>query len=217
MEISELKAVVREETGKGPARRLRDKGFTPAVFYGAGAETLAMSVNTADLRSLMKAKEDNVFIKLVFDDKGKKMEKLSIIKELQSQPVTRKFLHADFYEVSMDHEVTLDVPLHFKGTAVGISNGGELLHQKRDLKVSCLPAELPEFIEVDVSGLDIGDSIKVHEVQVAKGITVVDAADAVIVSVVTTRAAAAAATEAVEEEAPKAPEVMKQKAVEKEA
>jgi large subunit ribosomal protein L25 len=214
MEISELKAVVREETGKGPARRLRDKGFTPAVFYGAGSKTLAMSVNTADLRSLMKAKEDNVFIKLVIEDKGSKLEKLSIIKELQSQPVTRRFLHADFYEVSMDHEVTLDVPLHFKGTAVGVSNGGELLHQKRELKVSCLPAALPEFIEINVSGLDIGGSIKVHDISVAKGITVIDSADAVVVSVVSTRAGAAAAAESVEEEASKAPDVIKQKPVE---
>ncbi len=215
MEICELKAVVREETGKGPARRLRDKGFTPAVFYGAGAETFAMSVNTADLRSLMKNKEDNVFIKLIIEGKGKKLEKLSMIKELQSQPVSRKFLHADFYEVSMDHEVTMDVPLHFKGSAVGVKNGGELLHQKRDLKVSCLPASLPEFIEVDVSGLDIGDSIKVHDISVAAGITLIDSTDAVVVSVVATRAAMAAATEAaVEEETSKAPEVMKQKAAE---
>lgn len=215
MEICELKAVVREETGKGPARRLRDKGFTPAVFYGAGAETFAMSVNTADLRSLMKNKEDNVFIKLIIEGKGKKLEKLSMIKELQSQPVSRKFLHADFYEVSMDHEVTMDVPLHFKGSAVGVKNGGELLHQKRDLKVSCLPASLPEFIEVDVSGLDIGDSIKVHDISVAAGITLIDSADAVVVSVVATRAAMAVATEAaVEEETAKTPEVIKQKPVE---
>lgn len=215
MEICELKAVVREETGKGPARRLRDKGFTPAVFYGAGAETFAMSVNTADLRSLMKNKEDNVFIKLIIEGKGKTLEKLSMIKELQSQPVTRKFLHADFYEVSMDHEVTMDVPLHFKGAAVGVGNGGELLHQKRDLKVSCLPTALPEFIEVDVSGLDIGDSIKVQGISVPAGVTVTDSADAVVVSVVTTRAAMAAATEAaVEEEAAKTPEVIKQKSAE---
>jgi len=215
MEICELKAVVREETGKGPARRLRDRGFTPAVFYGAGAETFAMSVNTADLRSLMKNKEDNVFIKLIIEGKGKKLEKLSMIKELQSQPVSRKFLHADFYEVSMDHEVTMDVPLHFKGSAVGVKDGGELLHQKRDLKVSCLPASLPEFIEVDVSGLDIGDSIKVHDISVAAGITLIDSADAVVVSVVATRAAMAVATEAaVEEETAKTPEVIKQKPVE---
>jgi large subunit ribosomal protein L25 len=216
MEVSELKAVVRDETetGKGPARRLRNKGFTPAVFYGAGAETLTMSVSTVDLRTILKGKEENVFIKLMIDNKGKKLEKLSVIKELQSQPVSRKFLHADFYEISMDHEVTLDVPLHFKGTAVGVTNGGELLHQKRDLKVSCLPTALPEFIEIDVSGLDIGDSLKVQDITVAKGITIIDSADAVVASVVTTRAAVAAATEPVEEAAPKAPEVIKQKVVE---
>ena len=214
MEISELKAVIREETGKGPARRLRSQGFVPAVFYGAGSKTLPMSISATDLRNLMKKKEENILIKLVIEDQGKKLEKLSVIKELQTEPLNRRFFHADFYEIRMDQAIEWDIPLHFKGTAIGIKNGGELLHQKREIKVSCLPAEVPEFFEIDLSKLDIGHSIKVRDITVAKGIAVADPPDAVIVSIVAARVEAAPVVEEVEGDASKAPEVIKQKPAE---
>jgi large subunit ribosomal protein L25 len=215
MEISELKAVIREETGKGPARRLRSRGFVPAIFYGAGSKTLPMSISASDLRNLMKKKEENILIKLVIEDQGKKLEKLSVIKELQTEPLSRKFFHADFYEIRMDQAIEWDIPLHFKGTAIGVKNGGELLHQKREIRVSCLPAEVPEFFEIDLSKLDIGHSMKVRDITIAKGIDVVDPPDAVIVSIISARVEAAApVTEEVEGDASKAPEVIKQKPAE---
>jgi large subunit ribosomal protein L25 len=215
MEISELKAVIREETGKGPARRLRNQGIVPAVFYGRGSKTMSMSINAADLRNLMKKKEENILIKLIIEDQGKKLEKLSVIKELQMEPISRRFFHADFYEIRMDQAIEWDIPLHFQGTAIGVKNGGELLHQKREIKVSCLPTQVPEFFSIDLSKLDIGHSLKVRDIEVGEGITVVDTPDAVVVSIVSARVEAApAAEEAVEGEEPKAPEVIKQKASE---
>jgi len=214
MEVSELKAVIREETGKGPARRLRSQGFVPAVFYGAGSKTLPMTISAVDLKNLMKKKEENILIKLVIEDQGKKLEKLSVIKELQTEPLNRRFFHADFYEIRMDQAIEWDIPLHFKGIAAGVKNGGELLHQKREIKVSCLPAEVPDFFEIDLTKLDIGHSIKVRDIAIAKGIVVVDPPDAVIVSIVSARVEAAPVVEEVEEEASKAPEVIKQKAAE---
>jgi large subunit ribosomal protein L25 len=214
MEISELKAVVREETGKGPARRLRSQGIVPAVFYGAGSKTMPMSISAVDLRNLMKKKEENILIKLVIEDQGKKLEKLSVIKELQMEPVSRKFFHADFYEVRMDHAIEWDIPLHFKGTAIGIKNGGEMLHQKREIRISCRPAEVPEFYEIDLTKLDIGHSLKVRDIVVPEGIAVVDSPDAVIVSILSARVEATTTTEEAEGEAPKTPEVIKQKATE---
>ena len=214
MEISELKAVIREETGKGPARRLRSRGFVPAIFYGAGSKTLPMTISAVDLKNLMKKKEENILIKLVIEDQGKKLEKLSVIKELQTEPLNRRFFHADFYEIRMDQAIEWDIPLHFKGIAAGVKNGGELLHQKREIKVSCLPAEVPDFFEIDLTKLDIGHSIKVRDIAIAKGIVVVDPPDAVIVSIVSARVEAAPVVEEVEEEASKAPEVIKQKAAE---
>lgn len=173
MEAIELKACVRNETGKGPARRFRMKGLTPAVFYGRGEEAIPLSVNATDLMKIIKTKKENIFIKLLIEGE-KPLEKLSMIKELQIEPVSRRFYHADFYEIRMDHKLTVDVPLRFVGTPIGVENGGELQHLKRDMKVSCLPSALPDFIDVDVSGLDIGSSIKIHDLQVPNGVEVLD-------------------------------------------
>jgi large subunit ribosomal protein L25 len=176
MEATELKACVRKESGKGPARRFRKEGLIPAVFYGRGEEAISLSVNAADLRKIIKEKKENVFIRLLIEGE-KSLEKLSMIKELQIEPVSRRFRHADFYEIRMDQRLTLEVPLRFIGTPVGIEKGGELQHLKRDLKIACLPSALPDFIEVDVSKLDIGHSIKVQDIPVPEGISVLDPGD----------------------------------------
>jgi len=176
MEAIELKACVRKETGKGPARRFRMKGLTPAVFYGRGEEAIPLSVNVTDLTKIIKTKKENIFIKLLIEGE-KSLEKLTMIKELQIEPVSRRFYHADFYEIRMDHKLTVDIPLHFVGTPIGVENGGELQHLKREMKVSCLPAALPEFIDVDVSGLDIGASIKIQDLRVPDGVEVLDPGD----------------------------------------
>ena len=176
MEATELKAFTRKETGKGPARRFRKEGSIPAVFYGRGEEAIHLSVNAAELLKVIKAKKENIFIKLLIEGE-KHLEKLSLIKELQIEPVSRRFYHVDFYEIRMDHKLTLDVPLHFAGIPVGVQNGGELQHLKRDLKISCLPSVLPDFIEIDVTALEIGDSIKVQDIRVPEGVTVLDPGD----------------------------------------
>jgi large subunit ribosomal protein L25 len=210
MEITELAVQVRKEQKKGPARRLRQKGYVPAVFYGRSAENILLAVNNKELIKLHKDKKDHSFIKLIIDDGGnKKIEKLSLIKELQIQPLTGKFYHADFYEVDMKHKLTLEVSLRYIGKAIGVENGGELQHIKREVKVSCLPANLPDHIDVDVSALDIGDSIKVKELKLPEGITVLDPPDAAVAAVAVIKIAkatpeeeaAAAAKAAAEEEA----------------
>ena len=176
MESIELKAWVRNETGKGPARRFRKQGLTPAVFYGRGEDAVPLSVNVTDLTKIIKTKNENIFIKLLIEGE-KRLEKLTMIKELQIEPVSRRFYHADFYEIRMDHKLTVDVPLRFVGKPVGVENGGELQHLKRDTKVSCLPAALPDFIDVDVSGLDIGSSLKIQDLRVPEGVEVLDPGD----------------------------------------
>jgi large subunit ribosomal protein L25 len=199
MEATELKASIRKESGKGPARRFRKEGLIPAVFYGRGEEAILLSVNAADLLKIIKVKKENIFIKLLIDGE-KRLEKLSLIKELQIEPVSRRFYHADFYEIRMDQKLTIDVPLHFVGAPIGIQNGGELQHLKRELKVSCLPSVLPEFIDIDVSGLDIGNSIKVQDIIVPEGIEVLDPGDVGVAMVAFVRVSAPQ-TEAVEGEA----------------
>jgi large subunit ribosomal protein L25 len=204
MEATELKAFTRKETGKGPARRFRMKGSIPAVFYGRGEEAIPLTVNADELLKVIRAKKENIFIKLMIEGE-KQLEKLSLIKELQIEPVSRRFYHVDFYEIRMDHKLTLDVPIHFAGIPVGVTNGGELQHLKRDLKICCLPSVLPDFIEIDVSGLEIGDSIKVQDIPVPEGIAVLDPGDVGVAMVamvkVTVPQAEAAAEGAAEVEA----------------
>ncbi len=217
MEICDLKASIRKESKKGPARRLRQRGLLPAVFYGRGSDSLLLTLNSSDLMKLRKQKAENVFIKLIIDDGGKKIEKLSMVKELQVEPLSRSFLHADFYEISMDHELTLDIPLRFMGKPVGVENGGELQHVKRELRVSCLPTKLPEFIEVDISALDIGDSFKVRDIAAIDGVTVLDHEDASIATVTAVRAAKVTTEEAVAGEPGETAESGESKADEKES
>jgi large subunit ribosomal protein L25 len=211
MEITDLEVQIRKEQKKGPARRLRQKGLIPAIFYGRSAENILLAVKNDELVKLHKEKKDHAFIKLIIDDGGpKKLEKLSLIKELQFQPLTGKFYHADFYEVDMKTKLTFEVSLQFVGKAIGVENGGELQHIKRVVKVSCLPENLPDHIEVDVASLDIGDSIKIKELKLADGITVLDPADAAVVAVAAIKVVkatpaeeeAAAAAEAATAEAP---------------
>ncbi|MBU2251866.1 MAG: 50S ribosomal protein L25/general stress protein Ctc [Proteobacteria bacterium] len=200
MEATELKACIRKESGKGPARRFRKEGLIPAVFYGRGEEAIPLSVNAANLRKIIKEKKENVFIKLLIEGE-KRLEKLSMIKELQIEPVSRRFYHADFYEIRMDHKLTVDVPLRFNGIPVGVEKGGDLQHLKRDLKVTCLPSALPGFIEVDVSGLDIGDSIKVQDIKAPEGISVLDPGDVSVVMVAVVKVAVPEVAEEAEGEA----------------
>src|SRR4030065_1712980 len=183
MEVTDLAAQIRKEQKKGPARRLRQSGFVPAVFYGRSAENMLLAVKNDALVKLHKDKKDHAFIKLIIDDGKQKIEKLSLIKELQVQPLTGKFYHADFYEVDMKHKLTVDVSLRFVGKPVGVDNGGELQHIKREVKVSCLPSDLPDHIDVNVAALDIGDSIKIRELTVPAGITILDSPDSAVAAV----------------------------------
>jgi len=207
MEVTDLAAQVRKEQKKGPSRRLRQEGFVPAVFYGRAAENILLSVKNDELTKLRKDKKDHAFIKLIIDDGGsKKLEKLSLIKELQLQPLTGKLYHADFYEVDVKRKITMDVALSFLGNAVGVEKGGELQHLRRNVKVSCLPLDLPDHIDVDITSLEIGDSVRIRDLKAADGITFLDRPDTSVVSVAAVKVAKveAAAEEAAAEGGAKA-------------
>lgn len=196
MEITDLAAQVRKEQKKGPARRLRQQGFVPAIFYGGSTENIQLAVKSSDLQKLRKEKKVHAFIKLIIDDGGKKVEKLSLIKELQTQPLTGKLFHADFYEVDMKKKLAFDVTLNFVGKAIGVENGGELQHIKREIKVLCLPADLPDHIDVDITAIEIGHSIKVKDIIIPESMTHLDPPDAAVVSVAAVKVVKVEAAEA---------------------
>lgn len=219
MEALELQAKIRTESGKGPARRLRAEGLVPAVLYGSGAESMLLTVSAADLIRIIRAeKGESGFIRLVIDEGGKKTERVSVIKELQTNTVTRKIVHADFYEIRMDRKLTRDVPIHIVGTSIGVEKGGELKQFKREVKLSCLPGLMPRHVDVDVTNLAIGGTIRVGDLKLPDGIEILDAGSVSIVTVAAKRGAVTEEAAPAEgaEEAPKEPELVGKKGAKEE-
>jgi large subunit ribosomal protein L25 len=165
LELIELKTNIRTTTGNGPARRLRQKGQIPAVLYGPGTESVLLSVNISDIdRILKKGRIGQALLNLVIPDNGETSIKTVMVKELQIQPVSRNYLHIDFYEVAMDRKIMVSVPITTTGKAKGVEVGGILQIVRRELEVQCFPLDVPESIELDVTDLDIGDSIHVNDI-----------------------------------------------------
>jgi len=165
LELIELKTKIRTTTGNGPARRLRMSGQIPAVVYGPKTEPVLLSVNKSDLEILFKKGGiGQVVLNLVIQKNGETLTMPVMIKELQIHPVSRNFIHIDFYEIKMDQKITAKIPVVTTGIAKGVELGGVLQIVRRELEVECLPLEVPESIEIDISDLDIGDSIHVGKI-----------------------------------------------------
>ena len=164
MELLELNVNIRTTVGNGPARRLRQSGKIPAVLYGPGKEPILLSVKMSDFdQVLKKSRVGQLLLNLVIQD-GETYTRSAMVKELQTHPVSRKFLHVDFYEIAMDRKVRVKVPIVTTGMAKGVELGGVLQIIRREIEVLCLPFEVPESIEIDVADLDIGDSIHVGDI-----------------------------------------------------
>ena len=163
METIELKADIRTSTGKEAAKAIRRGGRIPAVLYGADTDAVSLSVDVKDLETLFrKSGSGYQLIDLIFSD-GKEKKQV-MIKELQTDPVTSNLLHADFYEVAMDRKIAVAVPVVTVGKSEGVEMGGILSIIRRELEVLCYPNKVPESIEIDISELEIGDSIHINEV-----------------------------------------------------
>ena len=172
MEKIELQATVRKSVGNGPARVLRRAGQIPAVLYGRKIEPVLLSVNTKDLEQILKKGSFGQFILNLVIQNGKKMTKPAIIKELQTHPVSGSLIHIDFYEVDMKRQIKVMVPVVTTGKAVGIEEGGLLNIVRREVEVFCLPGDIPEAIEIDISELGIGDSIHIEDVPLGENVEV---------------------------------------------
>ncbi len=159
----ELKADTRKTTGNSPARALRRAGRIPAILYGPGSETVMISVQTVDMENIIK---DGNVGRSIFDiavDGGKKARP-AMIKEMQTDPVSHDILHIDFYEVKMDRKVKVMVPVNVAGKSVGVELGGMLQIIRRELEVLCLPNAIPSEIVIDITDLDIGNSVHVEDI-----------------------------------------------------
>lgn len=183
MEKIELQATVRKSVGNGPARVLRRAGQIPAVLYGRKIEPVLLSVNTKDLEQILKKGSFGQFILNLVIQNGKKVTKPAIIKELQTHPVSGNLIHIDFYEVDMKRQIKVMVPVVTTGKSVGIEEGGLLNIVRRELEVFCLPGDIPEAIEIDISELGIGDSIHLEDVPLGENVEVATDVNYTVVTV----------------------------------
>ncbi|MDI6641803.1 MAG: 50S ribosomal protein L25/general stress protein Ctc [Elusimicrobiota bacterium] len=182
MEEIILEAERRNALTKGQLKSYRYKGFIPAVVYGPEQESTSLFVKEKELNKVLRSLETlNVIIQLKFDNTSKSV----LIKSIQRDVFTRKFLHVDFYAISLKKEIEIEVPIHIVGEAPGVkSQGGVLEHILREIKVRCLPEDIPSPIEVDVSGLNIGDNIFLKDLKLPSNIEVLTDANAIVVNIV---------------------------------
>ncbi len=169
MERPVLTAEIREGLGKEKAKKLRMKGLIPAIFYGPKSQSIPLVVPSKELaKALQTEAGENVLIDLDIRKGDQSDRKVVMLKDIQIDPLQRITLHTDFYEVTMDQMVTVEVPVHLLGKPEGTKMGGILEQVRRMIEIQCLPSDIPKSIDVDVSPLKIGDSIHVQEIQVEK-------------------------------------------------
>lgn len=185
MQQFQLAAEVRHETGKGANNRLRRSGYIPAVVYGAGKENLSLKVEERLVSRLIRQGGMNRLLILKVDGEDRAV----LMHEVQVHPVRGALQHIDFLEVRLDEKVNVTVPVQVIGDAPGVLEGGVLAQALWELEVSCLPTEIPEAVEVDVSGLAIGDSLLVKDVQAPEGVEILTDPEEAVVSVVAPQAA----------------------------
>ena len=164
MNSIELQATTRTSTGNGPARALRREGRVPAILYGPADKPYMLSVDTRDFEDVVK--QGNVgrsIFNLVID--GGKETKAAMIKELQTHPVNHGLIHIDFYAVDMARKVRVNVPVVTTGKSTGVEMGGMLQIIRRELEVLCLPNAIPQKITIDITQLDVGQSVHVEDIQ----------------------------------------------------
>lgn len=159
-----LSAEAREGVGKGPARQDRFAGNIPAVLYGPETTPKPISVNARAFRQAVKAADGtSAIFKLEVGGKSN----MTIIRELQRDPVTSSIMHIDFHAISMTKPLNLSIPIHLVGIPSGVKNeGGIMQTTMREIEISCLPKNIPEHFEIDVTELNIGDSIHVEDISI---------------------------------------------------
>lgn len=184
MAMQALKGERRSGVGKGVARKLRQAGSIPAVYYGRGEEPIALTVGLKDLQFVIESAEgSNVIVDLKVEGDGVGDRK-ALIREIQRDPVGGNILHLDLQHISLTERIVVEVPVVLVGTAIGVKDGGGILeHLLREVEVECLPTDIPSKLEVDVSALNIGDSLHVSDLK-ADRVEILTEADRAIATVV---------------------------------
>ena len=169
----ELNAALRKDKGKGASRRLRRMAdMIPAILYGAGKDPLSLTLAHKDIH---KACQNEAFFSRIITIIADGNSQQAIVKDLQRHPAKDRIMHADFLRIQMDQAITVEVPLHFlnEDSCLGVRQGGRnVSHNMTSIEISCLPGDLPEYIEVDIEELDLGDAIHISGLKLAEGLSI---------------------------------------------
>jgi len=185
MDFVELRASLREGTGKEINKKLRSAGLVPAIVYKKGEDTQSLKIDKKELFTTLHTEAgENVIVKLCIDDAKKKKERTVIFKDIQRDPIKDTLLHVDFQEISLTDTLKVKVAIAAKGEAAGVKqDGGVLQHVLWELELECLPTNIPEKIEVDIANLKLGESIHVKDIITPEDVKVLDDPEGVVFSV----------------------------------
>ncbi|MBZ4681068.1 50S ribosomal protein L25/general stress protein Ctc [Thermodesulfobacterium sp.] len=190
-----LSVVKREKTGKECAKKLRKQGLIPAIVYGHNFDPVPISVKANELESILhKYKGETLLFNLEVQN-GETQRIQAILKDYQLHPVTDKIIHLDFVAIKEGETVSIDVPLEFVGRPVGLTKGGVIEIFMHDLTVECLPSNIPDKIQVDISNLDLGDVLHVKDIKVPEGVKVLDDPEDTVITIVAEGGEEGASTE----------------------
>src|SRR5215210_7455915 len=164
-----LKAQARDGRGKGDARKLRAQGLVPGVLYGHGVEPVAISLSSQDLLHFFHANHGAATV-VDLDVDGKRH--MAIPREIQRDHLHGKYVHIDFLAVRRDEKVRMSVEIHEAGEAPGVKSGGVIEHHLRDVEIECFPGDVPEQLTADISSLELGDMLRLGDVAVPNGVTI---------------------------------------------
>ena len=167
----DLIAEFREDQGKGASRRLRHKGKVPAIIYGAGRPPRSVMF---DLNKVLKRLENESFYSSILNIKVGEKSQPAILKDLQRHPAKQIIMHMDFQRIVEDEEIKMNIPLHFLGEEVspGVREGGSISKLINDVEISCLPKNLPEYLEVDVSKLELDEMLHLSDIKLPEGVEI---------------------------------------------
>ncbi len=185
MDFVELKANLREEKGKELNKKLRNTGIVPGVVYRKGEEALSLKIDSKSLsKALHTEAGENVIIKLFVEGEKKKKERIVVIKEIQRNPVKDSFVHLDLNEISLTETLKVKVPLVSKGEAIGVKQeSGVLQHVMWEVEVECLPTNIPDKIEVDITNLKIGETLSIKNILPPAGVKILADPESIVFSV----------------------------------
>jgi len=208
-----LKAHKRTQLGRTAIKRIKEKGLIPGVIYGSNQAPVPLQVENRELSMVLAhASSEHILVELEIVDGNQTTNKLALIKEVQHHPLKHGLLHVDFHAVSATEKITASVPIETVGDALGVRTfGGLLEHSLRALEVECYPQDLPGVLRIDVTNLNIGESLHVRDIELPTGVEAITDENLTAVSVVASRVGEEI-TETAEQ--PTAPEVISEKKVE---